>query len=129
MGKVFSVEADRRARLSNGAFLRAVRGSASGMDPPPSAARPASPESAPAPPVHDVIPARAVLTELARGFLLVRDIDPKRAARFAATFLRERVEADLPELVSPSGSVPASYASLGGSNRGAIDRGRFGRGP
>jgi hypothetical protein len=96
------------------------------MEPPPSVEEPRSADSAEAAQIHDVIPARAVLTELARGFLLVRDIDPKRAARFAATFLRERAGADPPELAVPSQPVPPSYASLGGTSRGAIDRGRLG---
>ena len=37
-----------------------------------------------------VVPSRAVLTELARGFLMLQTSDPDRAARFAATFVRER---------------------------------------
>lgn len=41
-------------------------------------------------PVEAVVPERAVLTELARGFLLVQGRDPKRAVQFAATFLREQ---------------------------------------
>lgn len=40
-------------------------------------------------PLDDVVPARAVLTELARGFLLTQDVDPEGAARFARTFLKE----------------------------------------
>jgi hypothetical protein len=41
-------------------------------------------------PLAEVVPPRAVLTELARGFLLLHESDPKQAARFAASFLRER---------------------------------------
>jgi hypothetical protein len=41
-------------------------------------------------PLDDVVPARAVLTELARGFLMVHESDPEHARRFAQTFLRER---------------------------------------
>ena len=37
-----------------------------------------------------IVPPRVVLTELCRGFLLVNDLDRKRAARFAQGFLRER---------------------------------------
>ena len=40
--------------------------------------------------IAEVVPARAVLTELARGFLLTNAADPERAKRFAATFLREQ---------------------------------------
>jgi hypothetical protein len=38
----------------------------------------------------EVVPARAVLTELARGFLLSQTGDPERARQFASMFLRER---------------------------------------
>jgi len=41
-------------------------------------------------PIRDVVPARAVLTELARGFLLTQPGDPERAKLFAASFLREQ---------------------------------------
>ncbi|MCI4337145.1 MAG: hypothetical protein L3K17_08170 [Thermoplasmata archaeon] len=40
--------------------------------------------------VGEVVPSRAVLTELARGFLMLHDSDPGGAARFAATFVREQ---------------------------------------
>jgi hypothetical protein len=39
--------------------------------------------------IREVVPARAVLTELARGFLLVQASDRERAVEFASTFLRE----------------------------------------
>ncbi len=87
---------------------------------------PASEESAEA---HDVIPARAVLTELARGFLLVRDSDPRRAARFAATFLKERAESAAPPPARAPGPVTPAFASLGPSKRGPIDHPGSGRGP
>ncbi len=48
-------------------------------------------------PVEEVVPPRSVLTELARGFLLTRDLDGRRAMRFASTFLREQHSA--PEVV------------------------------
>jgi hypothetical protein len=41
-------------------------------------------------PLASVVPPRAVLTELARGFLLVHESDPGRATRFAQAFLKER---------------------------------------
>ncbi|MCI4319743.1 MAG: hypothetical protein L3K23_06405 [Thermoplasmata archaeon] len=56
-----------------------------GWDPPSTARSP------PQLPLDKVVPARAVLTELARGFLLVNDTDRRQAARFAATFLKERI--------------------------------------
>jgi len=72
--------------------------------------------------LHDVVPERAVLTELARGFLLVRENDRQRAVRFAATFLREQAE----PLARPA---PAAYPaaapaqrSLGLEFRGAVER-------
>lgn len=40
-------------------------------------------------PISEIVPARAVLTELARGFLLSAP-DPERAKRFATSFLREQ---------------------------------------
>jgi hypothetical protein len=55
----------------------------------------------------EVVPARAVLTELARGFLLVHASNPDRALQFATTFVREcsgaaaaaRAEATRPALL------------------------------
>ncbi len=75
--------------------------------------------------IHDIIPARAVLTELARGFLLVRDKDPERAARFAATFLRERVGAGPLPVARRAAAIPPAYAALAHPNRGPIDHGGF----
>jgi hypothetical protein len=49
-----------------------------------------------------VVPPRAVLTELARGFLLTHDSDPARAKLFAATFLQERAGRRPPERVVPA---------------------------
>jgi hypothetical protein len=39
---------------------------------------------------EEIVPPRAVLTELARGFLLSQGADPERAKRFASSFLREQ---------------------------------------
>ena len=78
--------------------------------------------------LHAVIPARAVLTELARGFLLVRDSDPKRAARFAATFLKERVGSEVSGIAPRPGPVTPAYASLGQPARGPVDRAGSGGG-
>ncbi len=76
-------------------------------------------------PVEEVVPTRSVLTELARGFLLTRDRDPGRAARFATTFLKERhpdpspgVSAD-PE---PSEPLTTAHRLLGCLPRGAVER-------
>ncbi len=40
--------------------------------------------------VPSIVPSRAVLTELARGFLILNERDRGRAAQFASTFLREQ---------------------------------------
>ncbi len=71
--------------------------------------------------IREVVPARAVLTELARGFLLVRENDRDRAVRFAATFLREQAERTRPEPL-PYPSAPAPQRSLGRLPRGAVER-------
>jgi hypothetical protein len=47
-------------------------------------------------PLEEVIPPRAVLTELARGFLMVNEVNPESARRFAQTFLKERSGAPPP---------------------------------
>ncbi|MCI4331537.1 MAG: hypothetical protein L3K19_06790 [Thermoplasmata archaeon] len=47
-------------------------------------------DAAPEGTISEIVPERAVLTELARGFLLVHQADPDRAKRFAQTFLREQ---------------------------------------
>jgi hypothetical protein len=58
-------------------------------------------------PLSEIVPERAVLTELARGFLLVHEADPERARRFAQTFLREHEAA--PESRAP---VPQSRLAM-----------------
>jgi hypothetical protein len=72
-----------------------------------------------------VVPARAVLTELARGFLLVQQSNPGRAVRFAEGFLKEcavqgsdpRVDASLP--------VTEARRRLGRLPSGAVDPSNF----
>jgi hypothetical protein len=72
--------------------------------------------------IHEVVPERAVLTELARGFLLVRENDRARAVRFARTFLRERSETQArPEPVAYP-TAPPAQRSLGRFYRGAVER-------
>ncbi len=58
-------------------------------------------------PIAEVVPARAVLTELARGFLISQNADPERAKRFAASFLREQQGPPVPTRVIPFRFVPA----------------------
>lgn len=54
------------------------------------------------PPLFEgVVPARAVLTELARGFLLTQDTSRKRATQFAITFLHECTGEPTPLRVVP----------------------------
>jgi hypothetical protein len=54
-------------------------------------------------PLDDVVPPRAVLTELARGFLLSHQSDPDGARRFAQTFLKEHAgPAPPPPRVAPA---------------------------
>ncbi|HTP54687.1 MAG TPA: hypothetical protein VML94_07010 [Thermoplasmata archaeon] len=72
-------------------------------------------------PLLDIVPAPAVLTELARGFLLVRDSDPDRAVKFAATFLREHSGAPRPERVETVPKITLARLSLGRSPRGAVE--------
>ncbi|MGP8078426.1 MAG: hypothetical protein ACLQD8_07410 [Thermoplasmata archaeon] len=69
----------------------------------------------------EIVPAPAVLTELARGFLLVRDSDPDRALRFAATFLKERAGAPRSERVEAVPKITLARLSLGRSPRGAVE--------
>ena len=71
--------------------------------------------------IREVVPARAVLTELARGFLLVHESNPSRAARFAETFLREREGRSAEARVAPVPKLTLARLSLGRSYRGAIE--------
>ena len=58
-------------------------------------------------PLAEIVPARAVLTELARGFLLAQSADPERAKRFASTFLREQTTRPGPGRIVPINRQPA----------------------
>jgi hypothetical protein len=68
-----------------------------------------------------VIPARAVLTELARGFLLVQESNPVRARQFALTFLREHAIPEGNERVETPASVTPARRVLGRYPRGAVE--------
>lgn len=72
-----------------------------------------------------VVPTRAVLTELARGFLLVHESNPDRAVRFAATFLRECAGAAAPERLDGTRPVTDARLRLGRSPHGAVDPTNF----
>jgi hypothetical protein len=71
--------------------------------------------------VDPVIPARAVLTELARGFLLVHETNPQRARQFALTFLREQSEPASASRVEVTANVTHARRSLGRYPRGAVE--------
>jgi hypothetical protein len=63
-------------------------------------------------PLGEIVPARAVLTELARGFLLSQDADPERAKRFATTFLRERAGPPGPGRIIPMNRRPTVHRGI-----------------
>jgi hypothetical protein len=72
--------------------------------------------------IEEVVPARAVLTELARGFLLVHESDPARALQFATTFLQERAGRPAPTRVEAVHNVTMARLSLGRFPQGAVER-------
>jgi hypothetical protein len=72
--------------------------------------------------IEEVVPARAVLTELARGFLLAQQSDPAQAVRFASTFLKERAGRTPPERVESVHRVTMARLSLGRFPQGAVER-------
>jgi hypothetical protein len=71
--------------------------------------------------LEEVVPARAVLTELARGFLLVQESNPDRARTFAKTFLREREGALREVRTEPVQKVTVARLALGRNPRGAVE--------
>jgi len=72
--------------------------------------------------IREVVPARAVLTELARGFLLVHETDRAQAVQFAATFLKERAGRSVPPRVESVPHVTMARLSLGRFPQGAVER-------
>lgn len=82
------------------------------------------PAQAPEPPteaLQDIVPPRAVLTELARGFLLVHDSSPDRALRFAETFLKEQAGRSPPARVEALPKVTLARLALGRFRRGGVE--------
>jgi hypothetical protein len=71
--------------------------------------------------LSEVVPARAVLTELARGFLLVQESNPDRARAFAKTFLQEREGASSEVRIEPVRKVTLARLALGRTPQGAIE--------
>lgn len=79
------------------------------------------PSSGEAESIRAIVPSRAVLTELARGFLLVHETNTTRAVQFALTFLREREgRPEEPRLVRTP-TVTRAQRSLGRLARGAVE--------
>jgi hypothetical protein len=72
-----------------------------------------------------VVPGRAVLTELARGFLLVHESNPGRAVRFAETFLKECGAAHDVDRIDPRPPFPPGRLKLGLLPRGAVEPAGF----
>jgi len=72
--------------------------------------------------IREVVPARAVLTELARGFLLVQGSDRDQAVRFATTFLKECAGRPAPTHVEPVHRVTMARLALGRFPQGAVER-------
>jgi hypothetical protein len=71
--------------------------------------------------LEEVVPARAVLTELARGFLLVQESNPDRARAFAQTFLREREGAGIEARAPPVRKVTLARLALGRVGQGPVE--------
>jgi hypothetical protein len=71
--------------------------------------------------LEEVVPARAVLTELARGFLLVHQSNTDRACRFAKTFLAEREGSTVPGRTESLRKVTIARLALGRYPRGAVE--------
>ncbi|GEM_PF-3725639 len=79
----------------------------------PGAARGRRPGTAEAARIAEIVPARAVLTELARGFLMVQAGDPERAKQFASSFLKEQVGRQGPGRIVPASRRPTVRRGVG----------------
>jgi hypothetical protein len=71
--------------------------------------------------IRTVVPPRAVLTELARGFLLLHTSNPERAVRFAETFLKEQVGRVATPRVESVPKLTLARLSLGRFPHGAVE--------
>jgi hypothetical protein len=69
-------------------------------------------------PLAEIVPPRAVLTELARGFLLTQNADPERAKRFASSFLRERAGPPGPGRIVPINRRPTVHRGVDATQDG-----------
>lgn len=72
-----------------------------------------------------VVPGRAALTELARGFLLVHQSNPDRALRFATTFLHECAGGASAGPEPPPAAVTPARRRFGRLPHGAVDPTNF----
>jgi hypothetical protein len=72
--------------------------------------------------IHEVVPERAVLTELARGFLLVHETNRAQAIQFASTFLKERAGRMPSARVESVNHVTMARLALGRFPQGAVER-------
>ena len=70
---------------------------------------------------RSVVPARAVLTELARGFLLVHDSNPEQAILFAESFLKEQTGRLDRSRAEPTTRVSRTRLNFGRFPRGAVE--------
>ena len=75
--------------------------------------------------LREIVPARAVLTELARGFLLAQQSHPERAVRFAETFLKECSGTRSAGRVEGTRPVTVGRLRLGTAPHGAVDPTNF----
>ncbi len=80
-----------------------------------------TPRSADERALEDVVPARAVLTELARGFLLAQASNPDRARVFARTFLQEREGPAAESRAEPVRKVTLARLALGRTPHGPVE--------
>lgn len=84
-------------------------------------AEPGIPEDPEAEQIREIVPARAVLTELARGFLLEHESNPHRALLFAETFLKEQTGRTGPSPGPAASRVSRARLGLGLLPRGAVE--------
>lgn len=71
--------------------------------------------------IRVVVPPRAVLTELARGFLLAHETNLEQAVRFAETFLKEQTGQLARAPTEPAPKVTRARLALGRFPRGAVE--------
>jgi hypothetical protein len=117
-GKNFAVPTVVSSVLWSVCFYVALPGRSQRM---PSANDPETSPDAEAEEIRAIVPPRAVLTELARGFLLVHESNPARARRFAETFLKEQTGQARTSRVEPVPQVTLARLSLGRFHRGAVE--------